>query len=401
MFLAFLSVLLLFGASTASGATEIATGSMLGPRYKTHRFYMRTSTSRDWKQTYSEGRYRGKARGKLMGIRLSEAVFDGTGLSGRAFDPDRNTDRVIQALGLYAEYGIRAITVSLQGSRVDGGSPANIEVGSGAVGSGAVSTGPVQFSAFERDGALKSGWMARLGRLLQAADRKGMVVCVTYFSHGREEMFDSTGAIVAAARNVTDWLIENNFRNVVIDVADSWNGATGEWGQGNFVPEYISHLVEDVRERFHGADFALPIGASTDGNMTYPASLAQMCDVVLVRGDGSSPGQKRSRLRELEANLRPVWMVGDDNGREISETNLLREVSSAAEVFQNGAGWTYRPWRQVRRPPFAYQPAQDPEPTETVSALNPEGAYFRSVLEEIAALVLKKPPQKRKNKKKR
>ena len=396
MLLAFLSVLLLLGASTASGATEIATGSMLGPRYKTHRFYMRTSSSRDWKETYSEGRYRGKARGKLMGIRLSEALFDGTGLSGKAFDPDRNTGRVIQALDLYAEYGIRAITVSLQGSRDDGSSSATTELGSGAL-----SMGPVQFSAFEPDGALKSGWMARLGRLLQAADRKGMVVCVTYFSHGREEMFDSTGAIVAAARNVTDWLIENNFRNVVIDVADSWNGAASEWGQGNFIPEYISYLVEDVRERFHGADFALPIGASTDGSMTYPASLAQICDVVLVRGDGRSPGQKRSRLRELEANLRPVWMVGDDNGREISEANLLREVSSAAEVFQNGAGWTYRPWRQVRRPPFVYQPAPDTEPAETASALDPEGAYFRSVLEEIAALVMKKPPQKRKNKKKR
>ena len=396
MFLAFLSVLLLLGASAASGATEIATGSMLGPRYKTHRFYMRASTSRDWKETYSEGRYRGKARGKLMGIRLSEALFDGTGLSGKAFDPDRNTGRVIEALDLYAEYGIRAITVSLQGSRDDGSSSATTELGSGAV-----SMGLVQFSAFEPDGALKSGWMARLGRLLQAADRKGMVVCVTYFSHGREEMFDSTGAIVAAARNVTDWLIKNNFRNVVIDVADSWNGAASEWGQGNFIPEYISHLVEDVRERFHGADFALPIGASTDGNMTYPASLAQICDVVLVRGDGRSPGQKRSRLRELEANLRPVWMVGDDNGREISEANLLREVTSAAEVFQNGAGWTYRPWRQVRRPPFVYQPAPDTEPAETASALDPEGAYFRSVLEEIAALVMKKPPQERKNKKKR
>ena len=389
------TVLLLLSAPAAWGATEIATGAMLGPRYKPHKFYMRTSASSTWKETYSESRYRGKARGKLMNIRLNEALFDGSAVPGQHFDPDRNTGRVIEALDLYADYGIRAITVSLQGNRGYGPPPG------GDVGSGALTPSSTQWSGFKPDGALKPDWAARLERLLQAADRKGMVVCVTYFSHGRLEMFDSTGAIVAAARNMTDWLIANNFRNVIIDVADAWNGATGEWGQGNFIPEYISHLVEDVRERFHGASFALPIGASTDGRMTYPASLAQMCDVVLVRGGGRSPGQKRSRLRELEANLRPVWMVADDNGHEISEANLLRDASSAAEVFHNGAGWTYRPWHQVRQTPFVYQPAPYPESAEAASASNPEGVYFRSVLEEIATLVMKKPPQKRKNKKKR
>ena len=385
------SLLVLAGLPAVTGATEIATGAMLGPRYKTDRFYMRTSRSGQWKQTYSQGRYRGKARGKLMGIRLPEALFDGSGLAGNTFDPDRNTDSVIQALDLYARYGIGAITVTLQGSHTNGQRFAT--AGSGA-------TGPVaaQFSAFHPDGTLKRDWRQRLAGLLEAADRKGMVVCIVYFSHGRREVFDSPRAIVAAARNMTDWLIEKSFRNVIIDVADAWNGATGEWGQGNFVPEYITQLVDEVRERFHGADFALPIGASTDGNMTYPASLAQLCDVVLVRGDGRSPGQKRARLRELEANLRPVWMVGDDNGREVSEANLLREAASAAEVFQHGAGWTYLPWHQAHQPPFVYQPAIYAESAPSASTPDPEDAYFRSVLEEIATLVLKKPPQKKKKK---
>ena len=387
------AALLLLGMPVASGATEIATGTMLGPRYKPHKFYMRTSTSRKWKETYSEGRYRGKARGKLMGIRLNEALFDGSAVPGERFDPDRNTDRVIAALDPYVDYGIRAITVSLQGNRLGGPPPG------GDVGSGELTADATQWSAFKPNGVLKPDWAARLERLIIAADRKGIVVCITYFSHGRHEMFDSTGAIIAAARNLTDWLIANNFRNVIIDVADAWNGATGEWGQGNFIPEYISHLVEDVRERFHDADFALPIGASTDGDMTYPASLAQICDVVLVRGDGRTPGQKRIRLRDLEANLRPVWMVADNNGREMSEANLLREASSANEVFENGAGWTYRPWHQVKQTPFVYQPARYTEPAESSSVSNPEGVYFRSVLEEIATLVMKKPPQKQKKNK--
>ena len=59
-----------------------------------------------------------------------------------------------------------------------------------------------------------------------------------------------------------------------------------------------------------------PIGASSGGNMVYPASLAQLCDwSILVQGNGVSPDQKRARLRELRSNLRPVWMIEDDKRR--------------------------------------------------------------------------------------
>ncbi len=374
-------------------ATEIATGTMLGPSFKGDRFYIRRGAR--WEQTYSGGSYRGKARGRLMIVRLSHALFEDEWLTEQKFDPDENTDKVIAALDVYAAHGVGAIGVSLQGG--DPGYSQEVN-GIGRNGfAGAGKKNGALISAFKVDGSLKLSWLSRLERLLKEADRRGMVVCVTYFERGQDEIFESPRALVAAARNMTDWLIEKNFRNVVIDVAQGWDVEPENWDHGSFIPEYIAHVLEDVRERFHDAAFALPIGASSGSNMTYPASLAQLCDVVLVLGNGIRPDQKRVRLRELHSNLRPIWMIDDDNGGDFDLATLSRETASADALFVDGAGWGYRPSVQQMFP-FAYAPAAGGDLSAVASAADLGPTYFKAVLEHIAELVLKKPPHQRKKK---
>jgi hypothetical protein len=384
------TLLLLAFFQAQAGVTEIATGSMLGPRYEADRFYMRASRRGDWKQTYAEGRFRGQARGKLMMIRTAQGLFDDERSRPAGFDPERNTERLIEALDVYKAHGILAVSVSLQGADPGYGDPA----GDAVSGGGAESEGSYPLvSAFRSDGSLKPEWMKRLERLLTEADRRNMVVCLIYFDSRQDVTLASPEALVAAARNMTDWLIEKDFRNVIIDVADEWD-LHGEvpWSLFNFVPENIAWLVEEVRERFHNADFTLPIGASTSGTMIYPASLARMCDVVLIHGDGNSPHEKLSRIQALTQSPRPVWMVEDANGKELTEQNLAREQSSLKTVFQSTAGWGYMPWRQAEQFPFEYLPGPSSEFNSQMSEDQREGAYFRAVLESIARLVLKKPP---------
>lgn len=371
-------------------ATEIATGVMLGPSYKTDQFYVRRGGR--WEQTYSGGAYRGKARGRLMMLQLPHALFEDEWLTEQKFEPDKNTDRVIAALDTYAEYGVRAIGVSLQVGDPGYSEEVNGITRNGVAGAGEKSGSLV--SAFNPDGSLKPSWLSRLERLLKEADRRGMIVCVTYFGREQDEIFESTLALVAAARNMTDWLIEKNFRNVIIDVAVGWDVEPENWDHGSFIPEYIAQLLEDVRERFHNAAFALPIGASSGSNMTYPASLAQLCDVVLVRGNGMPPDRKRARLHELQSNLRPIWMIDDGNGTKFDPARLAREGASADALFVEGAGWGYRPSVQGMFP-FAYAPAAAAD-LSVVSGAELGPTYFKAVLEHIAELVLKKPPQKRK-----
>lgn len=393
-----LAVLLLvtgFGSMPkVASATEIATGVMLGPRFKPDRFYLRMGGR--WEESYSQGMYRAKARGRLMILRLPNALFEDEWLIERDFDPDENTDRVIASLDVYSAHGVGAIGVSLQG-----GDPGyRLEV-NGINRNGMANAGKEHgslVSAFKPDGSLKESWSGRLERLLRETDRRGMVVCLAYFGRGQDEIFESPRAIVAAARNMTDWLIEKDFRNVVIDVAPGWDLEAQNWDHASFIPEYIAHVLEDVRERFHDAAFALPIGASSGGNMAYPASLAQLCDVILVQGNGVSPDQKRARLKELRSNLRPVWMIEDDNGAEPDLATLSRETASANALFANGAGWGFRPLARAHLFPFDYRPGSTSELTGEASPTERDRAYFKAVLEHIATLVLKKPPHKQQKK---
>ena len=377
-------------ARPAAATTEIATGSMLGPRYKQKAFYMRRSPRGEWRQTYTERGYRGKARGKLMVLRLAQGIFHDEWMTEHEFDPDVNTNRLIEALDVYKQHGVLAVSVSLQGGnpgydpKVNGISRRNGAKHGGSEG--------MLVSAFLPDGSLKPAWLARLERVIRAADERGMIVNLMYFYQGQDEIFESEQAIDDAARNVTRWLVTNNFRNVVIDIANEWDLKGETWDQAAFIPENITGLVEVVREQFNGADFLLPIGASTGGRMAFPASLARLCDVVLVHGNGRTPGEKLARLREFDDYNRTVWMTEDDNGRETTHETLARELASADALFNEAAGWGYMPWVQAQQFPFVYMPGESAEFSDDMPVAQRDPAYFKAVLEHIASLVLRKPP---------
>ena len=94
------------------------------------------------------------AEGLLTNARMVNSVFEDDRetvpeILGR-FESDANTDRFISRIPDYAPHGIAAFTISLQG-----GAP-NYE--------GAVN------SAFNVDGTLRGGYLARVARVIEAAD---------------------------------------------------------------------------------------------------------------------------------------------------------------------------------------------------------------------------------------
>ena len=79
--------------------------------------------------------------------------------------------------------------------------------------------------------------LARLARLLKAADRRGMIVNLIYFYQGQDEVLESQHAIVEATRNITDWIVQKNIRNVIIDIANEWDLKGETWDHAAFIPE--------------------------------------------------------------------------------------------------------------------------------------------------------------------
>jgi hypothetical protein len=388
--LSVLVLLLLAALPNTLHGIEIATGSMLGPRYKADRFYVRTATGGRWELTYNESKYRGKARGKLMVLRLAQGLFDDEWMTEYQFDPDANTNRLIEALDTYTEHGVLSIAISLQGGNPGYSAEANKITRRNAAGLGEKEG--LLVSAFRADGSLKPEWLNRLERVIVEANKRGMVVCLMYFYQGQDEVIETPEAIVAGAKSITDWLIKKNFRNVIIDVANEWDIQGQTWDHGRFIPEYITQMVAEIRERFQDAEFTLPIGASTGGSMRYPESLARFCDVVILHGNDRTPAEKQQKVKQHTEYGRPVWMNEDDNGRETTLEHLALENASADILFESGAGWGYMPWVQAQRFPFEFMPGPSAEFTDDMPLEERDRAYFKAVLEHIARLVLKKPP---------
>ncbi len=367
---------------------------MLGAGYDARSFYVRSSPADAWTKTYTGANFRPEAAGRLMNLRLAQALFHDEWLTEEAFGPEANTDRVIAALDTYREHGVLAINASLQGGNPGYGR----EVARLARRNGA-KFGPgkgLLVSAFLPDGSLKPAWMTRLLRLQRALDRRGMILGLMYFYQGQDEVLADVAAIRRAVVNATDWLIENNCRNVIIEIANEHD--INGWDHARYIHENMGALIELARSRFADkhAPFRLPIGSSTGGGMKVFDATRGHADLVMIHGNGRHSQEKRSAVERLYKDPSmpgPIYMNEDDNGRDSTEENFFREIASAEMVWRSGGSWGYMPWRQAQMFPFRfYLPAAGSELRDDMPLDARDQAYFRAVLEYVRGLVFQDAP---------
>jgi hypothetical protein len=366
-------------------AIEIATGPMLGPSYDQRSFYVREAGGK-WAKTYTGSQFRPEAAGKLMNLRIAQAVVHDEWLTEEPFDPDRLTDRVISALDTYKQHGILAINVSLQGAN-----PA-YERSETIKRDRHYRLGPgkgMHTSAFRPDGSLKPEWMKRTLRLARELNRRGMVLNLIYFYGYQDEIFADTAAIDRAARNATDWLIANDLRNVMIEIANEHDG--GAYDHDRYIHREMSKLIHIVKSCFKG--WRLPVSASTLGKgMPVHDGVRKSGDYAAIHGNNNAPEDKARRVKELVADPGvpgPIYMNEDNNGRETTLETLALELASCDAVFNNGGSWGYMPWRQLQIFPFRHvRPAAAGKMSNDMPVEQRDPAYFKAVLEHIRGLVL-------------
>jgi hypothetical protein len=378
-------LLLIVSSAITCPAVDIATGKMLGKGYHERWFYVRESPHARWVPTYSGPKYRPGAAGRLMNLRIAQALFDDEWLTEVPFNPEANTDRVIAALDTYRKYGVLAINVSLQG-----GNPGYKEVvteiqrdheASAGRGKGAL------ISAFRPDGSLKGAWMDRLLRLQRALNERGMVLTLMYFYQGQNGILRDPAAIRQAVVNATDWLVRNDCRNVIIEIANEF-----DWGYDPWIKNHMGELIELARSRFKPG-FRLPIGASILG-IGMPDSARDHADLTIVHGNGLSPDKKRKDVAALFGDPKipgPIYMDEDINSRDtLTTATLAVQIASADAVWQSGGSWGYMPWRQVQMFPFRYYlPKCKQKLDDRLPSDQRDQAYFCAVLEHIHWLVFR------------
>jgi hypothetical protein len=152
---------------------------------------------------------------------LNGEVFQSIGLRcSNALMTEGTTNELIAHLDLYKDYGLNTISVYFMGSRYS------------------------NVNGYNLDATLKQEYASRMGRIIEACDKRGMVVLVGilywgaqidalenayYYSWDQEK-------VNQAMRNTVMWLKENNYKNVFVDPD---NEGMAERGAGFSINEMI------------------------------------------------------------------------------------------------------------------------------------------------------------------
>ena len=278
------------------------------------------------------------AEGLLTNVRMVNAVFEDPGPAAAAnapgFDPEANTDRFIRRIPEYVAQGVSAFTVSLQG-----GLPGY---------EGAVN------SAFEADGSLRPAYMARVARVIEAADRAGAVIVLSLLyqrQHSHPRALAGREAVLAAVENAARWVGERGDRNVVLEVANEFaHGGYRRWTDGTWLvtPEAQAELIRHAKRAAPG----LLVSTSGMGDAMIPDAVGEAADFVLVHLNGTPPDSIAPRVARARRFGKPVVVNEDDKIGEAGARSA--EITVAA-----GAGWGFMHSEKNQHVPFEFDGAAD------------------------------------------
>lgn len=275
------------------------------------------------------------AEGLLLNSRMVHATFDDENSStvgnwrypdtGK-WDAERNLNEFIVALPSYRAQGLRMVTINLQGGRTiyTGNNQPNIT------------------TAYTATGTLKAAWLSRLDRAIRACDQQGIVVILGLFYFGQDQRLFNEQAVVTGVDAVTDWLVQQGYTNVLVEIANEANGP-----YDHDILKSVSRapeLIKRVQQRSGGK---LKVTTSYGGGHIPPASVITASDYVLLHGNAQSAGGIASMVDEVRATAAyratPKPIVFNEDGR--STANLDAAVTT-------GASWGYFDQPGFQTPPI-------------------------------------------------
>jgi len=284
-----------------------------------------------------------QVEGLLFNVRAVQATFDDeaypqvevyhTDVGARSFaypdtktwDAERNTDEFIAALDSWRNHGVLGVTVGFQGGR-----PAQ---NAWRMSPWFNLWQPYQNSGFAADGSLKPAYKARMARVLQALDDRGMVAIVSLFYFGQDHWLHDEQAVVRAVDEATQWLLNTGHRNIILEVANEID--EHHYTHSILKPGRVRELVDRVRQTTLDGRRLL-VSTSYTPNCMPREDVTALSDVVLPHGNGLD-GDRHCRLvhaiRNLEAyRRRPQPIIFNE---------ASTDVACLDASFKSYASWGY------------------------------------------------------------
>jgi hypothetical protein len=201
----------------------------------------------------------------------------------KVWDASRNTYEFIQAMPLWKKHGLLAFTINLQGGSPEGYSKNQ----------------PWHNSAITETGELHPAYMARLKQIIDRADELGMVVILGLFYFGQDEKIKDEAAVIRAVDNSIDWLFDNGYRNVLVEINNECNI---NYDHAILQPDRVHELIERVKNRTRDGKRFL-VSTSYGGGTIPKPNVVRSADFLLLHGNGV---QEPNRIKEMVQQTRQV-----------------------------------------------------------------------------------------------
>ena len=316
------------------------------------------------KLTYPGRYWKGnKIEGLLFNSRMVQGIFDDENpetvknwaySDTKRWDPERNTDEFISNMKGWRDCGLLSFTINLQG-----GSP-----------QGYSSTQPWDNTAFKEDGSLKVEYMLRLEKILNEADKLGMVPIVGLFYFGQDERLRDEAAVKNAVNNAVDWLSEKKYKNILIEINNECN--VNKYDHEILKPQRVHELIEMVKQNSRdGRRFY--VGTSYGGKFIPLPNVVRVSDFILIHGNGESNPDNIlamvNKTREVEGYTpKPIMFNEDDH------FGFDKEWNNFTAAVKGYASWGYFDYRMKDE---AFENGYQSVPVDWGTNSDRKKSYFR------------------------
>jgi hypothetical protein len=287
----------------------------------------------DGMPTY-QGRYwkEHKIEGLLFNSRMVQGIFDDLNENTRErfkypdtkeWSAERNTEEFVQAMEEWKKHGLLAFTLNLQG-----GSP----MGYG-------NEGWVN-STFDEKGNLRLAYLKRLEQILDKANELKMVVILGYFYFGQDQHLENEEAVKKAVDNITDWILERSYKNILIEVNNECNV---RYDHAILQPQRVHELIERIKGKSQ-KNHRLLVGTSYGGGTIPKSNVVQVSDFILLHGNGV---KEPSKIEKMVADTKMVKGYTDQPilFNEDDHFNFNEEENNFVAAIKSNASWGYFDFR--------------------------------------------------------
>ena len=274
--------------------------------------------------------------GLLMNSRMVMGIFDDLNPATvdnwkypdtQKWDADRNTNEFVAAMDEWYAKGLIAFTLNLQG-----GSP----MGYG-------NKGWIN-SAIDPEGNLRPDYMARLKKILDRANEKGMVVILGIYYFGQEKLLKDEAAVFRGIDNTMNWLFEHNYRNIIIEAVNESNPKG--YKRDILRPHRIHEIIDYIKSKKKNG-YRYLVSTSFFGEVIPTEAVVRSADFILLHGNGvEDPTKITDMINKTKAvsGYKPMPIVFNED----DHFDFDKPSNNFVEATKAYASWGYFDFRATK-----------------------------------------------------